>query len=74
MTRDESDQRDGENRREVNRDGRRASDPRPTCPSCNLPIQDQPHGSDAECIRALEREIADRRSRRTDLKSLRRST
>jgi hypothetical protein len=35
---------------------RRCADPRPTCASCGLPIT-QPHGSDADCVRALRAEI-----------------
>jgi hypothetical protein len=51
------DQRTEEDRRAQTRSGRRHVDPRPTCPSCGLAIE-RPHGSDADCIAALQDEIA----------------
>ena len=51
------DQRTEEDRRAQTRCGRRQFDPQPTCPSCGLAIE-HPHGSDADCIAALQDEIA----------------
>ena len=44
-------------RRKITRAGRRDVDPVPTCPSCGLPVAADPHGSDAECVAALRREL-----------------
>ena len=49
-----------EDRRVGTRDGRRETDPNPTCPSCGLPVK-SPHGSDSDCIAALKEEIGMRR-------------
>ena len=51
------DQRTEEDRRAQTRSGRRQFDPQPTCPSCGLAIE-RPHGSDADCIAALQDVIA----------------
>ena len=50
-------------RRRITRAGRRDGDPAPTCPSCGLPIAANPHGSDAECVAALRRELSRIRAR-----------
>ena len=46
-----------EDRRVATRGGRRETDPKPTCPSCGLPVK-RPHGSDSDCIAMLKEEIA----------------
>lgn len=50
-------------RRKITRAGRRDVDPVPTCPSCGLPVAANPHGSDAECVAALRRELTRIRAR-----------
>ena len=50
-------------RRKITRAGRRDGDPVPTCPSCGLPVAANPHGSDAECVAALRRELIQIRAR-----------
>jgi hypothetical protein len=50
-------------RRRITRAGRRDGDPVPTCPSCGLPVAVDPHGSDAECVAALCRELSRIRAR-----------
>ena len=50
-------------RRKISRAGRRDGDPVPICPSCGLPVAADPHGSDADCVAALRRELARIRAR-----------
>ena len=50
-------------RRKITRAGRRDTDPVPICPSCGLPVPGNPHGSDADCVAALRRELSRIRSR-----------
>ena len=50
-------------RRKITRAGRREADPVPTCPCCGLPVEANPHGSDAECVAALRRELTRIRAR-----------
>jgi len=45
-------------RRRITRAGRRNGDPVPICPSCGLPVAADPHGSDADCVAALRRELS----------------
>ena len=56
------DRRTDTDRRSITRSGRRERDPMPVCPSCGLAV-DRPHGSDADCIAALQDEVAARRAR-----------
>ena len=50
-------------RRKISRAGRRDADPVPICPSCGLYVAANPHGSDAECVAALRRELSRIRTR-----------
>jgi hypothetical protein len=43
-------------RRCISRGGRRDSHPKPRCPACGLVVE-RPHGSDSECIAALQDEV-----------------
>src|SRR6476620_10311014 len=57
-------------RRCISRGGRRDSDPKPRCPACGLVVE-RPHGSESECISALQNEIrrvtsASERARRSE--------
>ena len=53
-------------RRKMTRAGRRHVDPVPICPSCGLPVAATGHGSDAECVAALRRELTRIRARPRD--------
>lgn len=54
--RSKSDRRSATDRRRTTRQGRRASDPQPRCPSCGL-LAPAPHPTTADCVKALRAEL-----------------
>lgn len=54
--RSKSDRRSATDRRRTTRQGRRASDPQPRCPSCGLLVP-TPHETATACVKALRAEL-----------------